>query len=303
MGPVMEDKARLFIVAGMPRSGTSFMYHNLQKHPQLFLPYRKETAFFGGNYDRGIEWFEKLFEDNRGEKYCVDITPYYSLDPKTAQRILSYSTDVRVVICARKPSSIALSLYTQLAFSEEMPSFSKFTDRHKLLIGRNSSGRCTLEVSLKDGILMDVVLLYREAFGDNLLLLDYELFKRDTCLLLRAIESFLGLDGYFIAGSYDDIVINASSRRSLPFTEKLIRNEGFVSLIGKLLPRRLVQIIRAQFEKLRIPNKSGISSLPYSGEDSRYAREMFVEQDAACSAIFTDSQLVLGSGRPFQLEN
>ncbi|MBN2757956.1 MAG: hypothetical protein JXR51_12320 [Bacteroidales bacterium] len=41
----------------MPRAGTTFMYHYLQKHPEVFLPYRKEIQYFDLNYSEGENWY------------------------------------------------------------------------------------------------------------------------------------------------------------------------------------------------------------------------------------------------------
>ena len=45
----------LFIVYGMPRTGTTYLYHALADHPQIYVPYRKESMFFSVNFDKGID--------------------------------------------------------------------------------------------------------------------------------------------------------------------------------------------------------------------------------------------------------
>ena len=36
-----------FFVAGAPRTGTTALFESLRRHPQIFIPRRKETGFFG----------------------------------------------------------------------------------------------------------------------------------------------------------------------------------------------------------------------------------------------------------------
>ena len=52
-----ELRGRLLIVAGMSRGGTTFLYHQLPRHPQIVSSAEKELCFFGMNYARGGEWW------------------------------------------------------------------------------------------------------------------------------------------------------------------------------------------------------------------------------------------------------
>jgi hypothetical protein len=54
-------KQRLFVLAGMPRTATTFLYQRFQEHPEIFCPYRKETNFFSVNYAKGGAWYRDLF--------------------------------------------------------------------------------------------------------------------------------------------------------------------------------------------------------------------------------------------------
>jgi hypothetical protein len=47
---------RWFIIGGMARAGTKFLYNTLQKHSGLFLPYRKEINFFHYNFHKDPDW-------------------------------------------------------------------------------------------------------------------------------------------------------------------------------------------------------------------------------------------------------
>ena len=56
-----EKQQRLadFLVIGSAKSGTSTLFRYLQRHPQLYLPFRKEPNFFGmdENYAKGLDWY------------------------------------------------------------------------------------------------------------------------------------------------------------------------------------------------------------------------------------------------------
>ena len=56
----LESK-KLVVVAGMARAGTTFLYHNFMLHPDIYVPARKELAFFSYNYDHGYDWYQSFF--------------------------------------------------------------------------------------------------------------------------------------------------------------------------------------------------------------------------------------------------
>ena len=58
----------LFIV-GAPKSGTTFLYHYLKQHPDIYFPNFKEPHFFGsdlirrnGAYNLSLDEYKDLFE-------------------------------------------------------------------------------------------------------------------------------------------------------------------------------------------------------------------------------------------------
>ncbi|MHC4178113.1 MAG: sulfotransferase, partial [Planctomycetota bacterium] len=52
-----------FLVAGFGKCGTTSLCSALADHPDIFIPKRKETAFFAFNHKRGWCWYESHFED------------------------------------------------------------------------------------------------------------------------------------------------------------------------------------------------------------------------------------------------
>ena len=52
-----------FICVGAQRAGTTWLYHCLKEHPEIYMPAHKELRFFNYNYDVGIEEYSKNFED------------------------------------------------------------------------------------------------------------------------------------------------------------------------------------------------------------------------------------------------
>src|SRR3990167_9166165 len=62
-----------FLIAGAPRSGTGYVYHILDVHPDIYMakPEKPEPKFFlvDEEYNKGIEYYlEKYFSNVVGKK-------------------------------------------------------------------------------------------------------------------------------------------------------------------------------------------------------------------------------------------
>ena len=108
---------RFFILAGMPRTATTFLYQRFQEHPAIFCPYRKETNFFSVNYQKGPAWYRGLYSDMADGQISADVSPVYFLDEQAIDRIGAFEPDTPVILGVRPASEWALSWYTQVLSS------------------------------------------------------------------------------------------------------------------------------------------------------------------------------------------
>ena len=121
----MNDNVNSIIV-GMSRAGTSFLYHNLKKHPQIFLPSRKEVCFFAHNYSKGIGWYDKFFADKQNHHIGIDICGVYFTDDLTINRIIKLKDNIKIILCVRDPYDWIYSFYEQYSTNFKMPIFNEF---------------------------------------------------------------------------------------------------------------------------------------------------------------------------------
>ncbi|MEM9024040.1 MAG: sulfotransferase domain-containing protein, partial [Bacteroidota bacterium] len=172
-------KKKLFIVAGLPRAGTTFLYFQLQQHPDIFAPVRKETNYFSVAYDRGMEWYHKLFEGIQHDQLGMDVTPAYSLDPVSIERIKDYDPDIKVIMGIRKPSKLVCSFYDQVnSHSYQVEDFTDFMHHHDWKI----SGKI-IPLPFSEGWIGQCIRQWQEAFGDQLLLYDFELLGKQPLVV------------------------------------------------------------------------------------------------------------------------
>src|SRR4051794_7739565 len=101
-----------FLIAGVPKAGTTALHAALVRHPDLFLPAVKEPKFFltdgrpsrhGGpgdaqTYQEHVwrrEDYEALFDPAPPGALRGEATPFYLYDPATHLRIRKTVPDVR----------------------------------------------------------------------------------------------------------------------------------------------------------------------------------------------------------------
>jgi len=115
------NKPNLFIV-GAPKCGTTFLYHYLKQHPDIFFPNLKEPHFFGsdlsrrhGAYDLKLDQYEELF--NIKKKVMGEASTFYIFSETAAKEIHTYNPDAKIIIMIRNLVDLAHSLHSQFVFS------------------------------------------------------------------------------------------------------------------------------------------------------------------------------------------
>lgn len=289
----MRDK--IIIYAGMPRSGSTTLYHNLKKHPDVCVPFRKETFYFTFNYYKGIQWYNSLYDDAKPAQICFDISPDYFYDEETIKRILDFNPDVKVILGIRDPIEWILSLYNQLGtYDLKIPPFPDFIKDYPLTIGSQ-----TKHLDFR-GMFPRMINAYKSAFRDNLLIYDFTLFQESQLNILRIIEKFSGISAYFEQDRFDDVAINASNRRNNPLVYHLLNQERFVSILYRVLPDRLIRRAREVYYLLAAKGKPTSPLQKHSKENIETAQKFFQEDQQFYQELFKKNRIQLGSGKPFK---
>jgi hypothetical protein len=238
---VSDRRTPDFVVAGMPRAGTTFLYHNLQRHPRIHLPWRKELNYLNLHRDRGPDWYAEQLAGAGPGQVIGDVEPGYFLDPDVPALLQRTAPGVKVILGVREPVSWAVSAHRHFArLGDRVPPFETFVRRGWV---RQQDGGEMLYRFAGDAV-PGLIRGWRRAFGGDLLLFDYDHFSRDRLAVLRAIERFLALDPFFAPGNFDDRRVNASNERPLPGYGRLVRGR-----LGAAVGQR--RLARWAFRKLR----------------------------------------------------
>ena len=103
-----------WMCVGVPKAGTTSLYHVLKNHPEVWIPKSKETHFFSShNYDRGRKWYlEHHFKDADFSKSVGEMTPAYLRHPGVPYRIKDTLGDrLKFIVLLRNPVERAWSDY------------------------------------------------------------------------------------------------------------------------------------------------------------------------------------------------
>jgi hypothetical protein len=288
------DLKNIAFLVGMPRAGTNFLYHNLQKHPQIFAPVRREINFLSLHADKSVAWFLDHFSGMRADQVGFDTESldFLNSDFDGLTKLHALNPDAKVILVVRAPGDWAVSTYKYKAlFDRAMPPFEAFLDGHFEI---SQDGR-KFPFKTRQG---DIEAKIREAmrlFGPNLLLMNFRLVATDPLLLLRSIEEFLGLDSYFSIENIDQSKINPSDRpRSTTWLDQLLRNQLVLSLIG-LLPRRVVLYFRGVRDRMSAaPQTRQAGEKPLVSADAKLAAAFYASDEAFVRGLFAHDDVRRG---------
>jgi hypothetical protein len=98
-----------FLGIGAQKAGTTWLYENLRRHQEVFLPDRKELHYFDEAFHRPLRFYARHFEPGR-HKVKGEITPAYSILPKERIRFIrTIMPAVRLIFIMRNPIDRAWS--------------------------------------------------------------------------------------------------------------------------------------------------------------------------------------------------
>ena len=299
----MSAAVPIFVVYGMPRCGTTYLYHALGKHPGIYPGYRKESHYFSANYNKGQKWFLSLYDGIGDGQIGADINPMYFLDDRALDRLLEFDRNVKVILGVRHPVEFAVSLYGNVvahrfdvgSVMDLVEGFSwplTPTDGVSFALGDNYIGRRIGELG--------------DAFGRNLMLYDFSYFNESTLSVLQAIEQFLGLGAYFDESNIETARINASGRRNPLGLNYLIKNQRLLEAVYAVLPKGLIRLLRTGFDRFLVSetdNPTGASQKPIvSDADRARLAESLAGDIDFYSRLFREAPVVLGDGAVFRTD-
>ncbi len=179
-----------FIGIGAQRAATTWMYHCLREHPEIFASEKKELHFFDENFEKGIEWYAQHFE-SAGKPVISEITPNYLNVEIALERMAKTVPDARLFVVLREPISRAYSSY-RLLHNEHFQ-------------GKSFQEACEISPYLTrlSKYSEDLARVYSLYQSDQVKVFLYDDVLSDPADVVRQLYSFAQVDADFVPESID----------------------------------------------------------------------------------------------------
>lgn len=191
-----------FFVIGAAKSATTTLCILLGQHPDVFMCDPKEPGFFSNLelYTERRQWYERLFENSgcamaRGEgstTYTRNVSHSQVSDTHTASRIARHVPDARLIYIVREPlARIESDWKYEVKMGRIRCTFDRALRKHKYIV---DASRYWTQLQR-----------YRQWFcDDQILVLFFEDFVKDTECYLRQCYQFLGVSSEFCPSNLNE---------------------------------------------------------------------------------------------------
>lgn len=198
-----------FFIVGAPKSGTTAMCAYLRQHPEIFMPGKKESHFFGTDLNsprfiRDREIYLSLFSWAKDEKRVGESSVWYLYSKKAASEIKEFSPPASIIIMLRNPVDMLYSQHSQFLYNgnEDIACFEEAINAED---DRKRGLRIPPGVHFIESLFYretvkytEQVRRYYDVFGrENVHVIIYDDFKMDTVNVYRENLRFLGVRGDF----------------------------------------------------------------------------------------------------------
>jgi len=221
-----------FICPGAQKSGTTWFYTQISRHPQVFMR-EKEVNFF--HRDLPLSWYAEKFLDAAEWQQCGDISPAYASFANLAERIHHTCPNALILHLLRNPVDRAFSQWNMARYlgniPREVPFIEAFRDNLQYMRRRG-------EYAV---ILQEYARFY--PLGERLAVFWYDDIRARPGDLMRDVMAFLRLDPEWaspdlltvVAPSPEDGIIGAEDATEVaayyaPFDRQLCSMLGLSSL-------------------------------------------------------------------------
>jgi len=225
MGHRLVSHSHFFLV-GAQRSGTTYLYHLLDAHPEIQMarPVRPEPKFFLDEAcrERGRDYYEATFFAAAGDaRVRGEKSTSYIESRSAAERIREFYPDARVLFLLREPVARAISNY-RFSVANGLETLPVWEALEREDQRRSEYDASKVSVSpfayTQRGRYVEYVSMYEEVFGADALhlMLHEELIGGGE--ILARLYRFLGVSADFVPPGVGDVV-NAAPGDPMPLTQ------------------------------------------------------------------------------------
>lgn len=258
---------------GFPKAGSTFLQHYFSEHPDIdydrmdFDYYRSTGKIDFSIMDKKVDTpFRVLSEEELSvsaahvQKVGVEYQAYdiKKQTQQTAEDLKEMFPNAKVIIITRGYKSLIPSIYSQFLMSGGRYNFSNFIQKFGSLFAHHYHYDYIYE-------------LYVSVFGlENVLILPYELLRKDAKYFLKTIETFCGWNHL----DFNPGGINRSlSPQYIPW---VLFSSRMVYQLSKILPKKAQQKLYFHYKNALIRYKNAYFSSSKKSKPKNYDNDMKV---------------------------
>jgi hypothetical protein len=271
-----------FFIVGAAKCGTTSLYAELKKHPEVFLPDVKEPHYFittpplptmrvRQEHRAGDrEGYLRLYENARSCRAIGDASPSYLWDEGSARRIHEVSPAAKIVVILRDPVTRAHSQFQMNHLVGTETDSLTFLEALRRDQARQPKGWWAARLYIELGMYAEQVSRFHEVFGsDQVLVVLSEDLKRNPQKLYSEIARHIGVDpGHFATRDISEAHNASRTPRFLGayhFVTKRVNRE----LRDRILPAPVRQWLRSS------PLLYGRQKAPLDDEARRFLQKIY----------------------------
>jgi hypothetical protein len=246
--PELRDIA---VVIGMPRAGTTWLYENMNRHPEICISDTKEINRY--LKDMSDEEYLALFDFSVDRKKIgLDISPLYYFDLKALKRIAERHD--KVIISVRDPREWLESLNRQLGKYLKIENMVR-TSVYEFIV--DSNRRLTFDFGNYDQ--QEHINQIRKIVGPKLLVLKYEDLREAPLSFLQSVEAYLGVSSFFNENNHIGERVNAGDAGMSRLYAFLVKTKYFdkiLAVVQRILPSSIIHALRRRLVYGYTPHSS-----------------------------------------------
>lgn len=178
-----------FLGIGAQKSGTTWLWENLDQHPEVYMARPKEVHYFDWNYHQSICAYSRHFKRYPRGRIQGEITPEYGIISKKRIRFISkMNPDLKLLFLMRNPVDRAWSQAYMNLVRNTKRSYKEVSDAE--FIAHFQSDR-----SIARGRYRSIIERWADVFGREAVFADlYDRITTDPKKLLTEVFRHLGIE-------------------------------------------------------------------------------------------------------------
>lgn len=258
-----------FFGIGAGKAGTTWLWSALRRHPEVYLPEKKELHYFNiesfedpnlanPNYHESQDWYHSHFALARPDQQWGEISPSYIFSHNAAEDICKYNRYAKLFASIRNPTERTFSayLYGKQRGRFGNISFEEALEKYPFLIAQSEYGR--------------MLLPYFDYFPKTQIhLISFEDLKQQPIETLRSLQSFLDIAIDEAISSTSNTVNETGNPKHPTLNRMIMRSKMFL----KRNDARLIQKAAKKLGANKIAERIRGQVTPFNGQKPQISRE------------------------------